>query len=59
VGVVTDGHARLRPVTIGHDFGNSLEILSGLTLDDEIILDPSDSLTDGMPVQVTTESKVP
>ncbi len=47
-----DGHARLVPVTIGHDYGTSLEILSGVTPKDSVILDPSDSLTDGMPVHV-------
>jgi hypothetical protein len=38
------------PVTIGHDFGNSVEITSGLTVADEVILDPSDSLASGMEV---------
>jgi RND family efflux transporter MFP subunit len=52
VGVVRDGHAKLVPVTIGHDYGTSLEVLSGLNAQDNVILDPSDSLTDGAPVQV-------
>jgi hypothetical protein len=37
-------------VTIGHDFGNSVEITSGLTPADEVILDPSDSLMSGTEV---------
>jgi hypothetical protein len=37
-------------VTIGHDFGNSVEIISGLTPADEVILDPSDSLASGTEV---------
>jgi RND family efflux transporter MFP subunit len=59
VGVVRDGHAKLVPVTIGHDYGVSLEVLSGLSAKDNVILDPSDSLTDGAPVQlapVTTKT---
>ncbi len=52
VGVVRDGHAQLVPITIGHDYGTSLEVLSGVTAHDSVIVDPSDSLTDGMPVQV-------
>ena len=53
VGVVRDGQARLVPITIGHDYGTSLEILSGLSAADNVIVDPSDSLADGMPVQIT------
>ncbi|HEX4140986.1 MAG TPA: efflux RND transporter periplasmic adaptor subunit [Candidatus Methylacidiphilales bacterium] len=52
VGVVRDGHARLVPIKIGHDYGTSLEVLSGLSAQDSVILDPSDSLTDGAPVQI-------
>lgn len=52
VGVVQDGRAHLVPVAIGHDYGTSLEILSGLSPRDSVIVDPSDSLTDGMPVRV-------
>jgi RND family efflux transporter MFP subunit len=50
VGVVQGDRVQLVPVTIGHDFGNSVEITSGLTVDDEVILDPSDSLASGMEV---------
>jgi RND family efflux transporter MFP subunit len=50
VGVVRGDHVQLVPVTIGHDFGNSVEITSGLTVADEVILDPSDSLASGMEV---------
>jgi RND family efflux transporter MFP subunit len=51
VGVVRGDHVQLLPVTIGHDFGNSVEITSGLTPADEVILDPSDSLASGVEVQ--------
>jgi RND family efflux transporter MFP subunit len=51
VGVVRDYRVQLVPVTIGHDFGNSVEITSGLTTAEEVILDPSDSLANGMEVQ--------
>jgi len=53
VGVVRDGKAALVPITIGHDYGTTLEVVSGLKPEDQVILDPSDSLTDGMPVQIT------
>lgn len=45
--------AHLRKVTIGRDFGNSLEVISGLREDDSVILNPSDSLQDGTLVSVT------
>jgi RND family efflux transporter MFP subunit len=50
VGVVRGDLVQLVPVTIGHDFGNAVEITSGLTVADEVILDPSDSLASGMQV---------
>ncbi|MBS1799381.1 MAG: efflux RND transporter periplasmic adaptor subunit [Acidobacteria bacterium] len=51
VGVVRNNHVDLVPVTIGHDYGNTLEVVSGLTPSDKIVLDPSDSLTSGMEVR--------
>jgi len=50
VGVVRNGRVQLVPVIIGQDFGNAVEIISGLTPADEVILDPSDSLANGMQV---------
>ena len=47
VGVVRDGHVALVPIEIGHDFGNTLEVLSGIKAEDAVVLDPPDSLTDG------------
>jgi RND family efflux transporter MFP subunit len=51
VAVVDSRHAaRLRNVTVGRDFGTSLEILSGLQPNDLVILNPPDSLSDETPV---------
>ena len=52
VGIVRDGKAELVRVTPGHDYGDSMEILSGLQPTDDVILSPSDSLTTGTPVQI-------
>ncbi len=51
---VVDGQGvvHLQNVTIGHDYGTSLEITSGVTKADRIIVNPSDSLADGAKVQV-------
>ena len=54
VGVVDDeGVVHLKNVTIGQDYGTSLEITNGVTKTDRIIVNPSDSLADGSKVEVT------
>ena len=53
VALVRDGKARLVSVKINHDYGNSVEIISGLQPTDAVIVDPSDSLVDGTPVRVS------
>jgi len=52
VGVVRDGRAQLVPISIGRDFGETVEVASGLQRTDAVILSPSDSLIDGTPVRV-------
>jgi RND family efflux transporter MFP subunit len=47
-----DGKVHLKPVTIGRDFGTKLEILSGLNSDEQIVMNPADSLEDGQQVNV-------
>jgi RND family efflux transporter MFP subunit len=56
VGVVRDDTVQLVPITIGHDFGNSVEVTSGLTTQDQVILDPPDSLASGEQVHPKTET---
>jgi RND family efflux transporter MFP subunit len=53
VAVVRNGQAKLLPATIGHDYGSTVEVMSSLTADESVIIDPSDSILDGSPVQVT------
>jgi RND family efflux transporter MFP subunit len=52
VGVVKDGNVTLTPVTPGHDFGNQIEIVAGLKPDDQVIINPPDSIVSGQPVQI-------
>jgi len=52
VGLIRDGKVHLQRVTIGKDNGKSLEIATGLAPDDQLILDPSDSITEGQPVRI-------
>jgi RND family efflux transporter MFP subunit len=53
VGVVRNGHAELVPITIGRDFGATVEVVAGLQPTDQVIVNPSDSLASGNPVQVS------
>jgi RND family efflux transporter MFP subunit len=53
VGVVRNGHAELVAITIGVDYGSTVQVTSGLTTKDQVITSPSDSLISGTPVRVT------
>ena len=51
VAVVRNDKAELVPITVGRDFGTEVEVVSGLTPQDAIIENPSDSLTSGTDVR--------
>jgi len=55
VALVRNDKAELVPVKIGRDYGNTVEIVSGLQPTDPIIVDPSDSLIAGMPVRLNNQ----
>ena len=51
--VVDPNHKiHLKPLTIGRDYGTSLEVLQGLQRSDWIVLNPADSLDEGEQVNV-------
>jgi RND family efflux transporter MFP subunit len=52
VGVVKDGKVVLTAVTPGHDFGNEIEVVSGVTANDHLIINPPDSIVSGQEVQI-------
>ncbi|HTL55554.1 MAG TPA: efflux RND transporter periplasmic adaptor subunit [Candidatus Limnocylindrales bacterium] len=57
VGVVKpDGKVELRNVTLGRDFGPTVEIVSGVTSGDRVILNPSDSLVSGITVHIANQT---
>jgi RND family efflux transporter MFP subunit len=58
VGVVRDGKAELAPVVLGKDYGNEVEVVSGIAEDDLVISNPPDSLASGAPIQVVKASDV-
>ncbi len=50
--VGADGRVVMKSVSIGRDFGSAIEITTGLEASDQVILNPPDSLTDGVTVRV-------
>jgi RND family efflux transporter MFP subunit len=52
VGIVRNGKVTLSAVTPGHDFGSQIEIISGLKADDQVIVNPPDSIVSGQGVQI-------
>jgi RND family efflux transporter MFP subunit len=52
VGVVKDGKVELAAVTPGRDSGNQIEIVAGIKPDDQVIINPPDSIVSGQRVQI-------
>lgn len=55
--VDSSGHAHLRRITQGRDFGKEIEVLSGVEESDTLIVNPPDSISDGMQVRVASPGK--
>jgi len=59
VGIVgADNHVTLRKVTMGRDFGQIVEVLSGLITADRVVVNPPDSLVEGSEIR-PVEQPVP
>ncbi len=57
VGIVNGrNQVELRKVTLGHDFGDTIEIMAGVRSADAVVANPPDSLTNGMRVAVESAS---
>jgi RND family efflux transporter MFP subunit len=52
VAVIKNGKAVLAPITIGRDFGTEVEVVAGVSGNDDVIENPSDSLTSGAAVRI-------
>jgi RND family efflux transporter MFP subunit len=59
VGVVRDNKVELVPVKIGHDFGDSVEVVSGIQATDQVVANPADSLVGGTTVVVKAPPAAP
>jgi len=52
VATVEGGAVRYRKVVLGRDFGHEVEVVSGLSGEESLVVSPGDRLTDGQAVQV-------
>jgi RND family efflux transporter MFP subunit len=52
VGVVKNRKVEITDLTPGHDFGNEIEVVAGLKADDQVVVNPSDSLVSGQQVNI-------
>ena len=58
VGVVGDDNVvTIKDIKVGRDFGTKLEVVDGLQPNDQVIVNPSDSLTNGTKVKVKQQDK--
>jgi hypothetical protein len=55
--VDANGLVILKPIIIGRDYGSAIEVVNGLTPQDEVILSPPDSLLDHAHVRVVAAPK--
>ena len=55
--VGADGKVQMRPVTIGRELGVQVELSSGVTTSDKLILNPADSLNEGDVVNVVVDEE--
>jgi multidrug efflux system membrane fusion protein len=49
----------LRLVSVGRDFGQSIEVLKGISVGDQLILNPADSLAEGDVVSAQPATATP
>jgi RND family efflux transporter MFP subunit len=55
VAIVNNGVVSLVPITLGRDFGSTVEVVNGLTGTELVVVNPSDSLGEGQRVNVAPE----
>jgi len=49
-------HVQLKPITIGHDYGTTAEVVSGLTGDESIMINPPDFIVAGQQVRIAQQN---
>ena len=51
-----DKKVHLRAISIGKDYGTTLEILAGVSMEDQVVINPPDSLEEGQAVNIAPAS---
>jgi len=54
VAVVREGRVHMTKVTLGRDFGTTVEALTGLNANDQLVVNPGDDVVDGAAVKVAS-----
>jgi len=49
-------HVELKPITVGHDFGSEVEVVAGLNGNENVIVNPPDSVVTGQTVRIAQAS---
>ena len=58
IATVQDGNkATLVPIVLGRDFGSEVEVVSGLSGEENVMVNPPDSLVEGEQVQIAQENQ--
>lgn len=55
--VDSDSKVQLKPIVIGRDYGREIEVLSGISQSDQVVLNPGDSLESGQQVTIKPAQK--
>jgi RND family efflux transporter MFP subunit len=59
IATVQNGKVQLIPITVGRDYGSDVEVVSGLTGGEKIVLNPSDSILSGQEVRISQPGAKP
>ena len=57
VAVVKNGTVTMVPITVGRDFGSTVEVVAGLTGHEPIVVNPPDSLANGQAVTIAPDTR--
>jgi RND family efflux transporter MFP subunit len=55
VAVIRDNKVHFQKISVGRDLGTQLEVIDGLSADDQVVTNPGERLTDGVEVQVAAK----
>ena len=55
--VDTNDHVHLKSIALGRDFGKTVEVISGLSADENVVVNPPDSLIEGAAVRIAPPPK--